>query len=242
MIGQYFGNSGSVSFDPFNDVTHAILLDDQSIVESLSRVSQWTDQSGNANNFRQTTGADQPVYVASAINSLPGVYFDSGITSTSVSLAASAVSPSIGNQLTYFVVFARTVDKGIFQNIFSETGVGNSKRIFISGTGDDIVYEDGGSGTDGLVVSIGNGNTSPHVLAFTQNGTSINYWLDNTTKNIGFSVGASYTGITNFILGNNQGLIQPFDGTVSWFGLVNSVLSDAVIEQYVSYLKTRFNV
>jgi hypothetical protein len=52
------------------------LLADSTFITIGTGVSQWTDASGNGNNLTQATGANQPAYIASAVNGKPAVRFD----------------------------------------------------------------------------------------------------------------------------------------------------------------------
>lgn len=53
--------------------------DASTITQVANAVSQWNDKSNNVNNVSQATGAAQPTYGATALNSLyPGISFDGG--------------------------------------------------------------------------------------------------------------------------------------------------------------------
>lgn len=67
-------------------------------------VSQWDDQSGNGNHLSQSTAANQPLFSANTINTLPSIYFDgtndylklpaniTGITDTTVFVVEKLVT------------------------------------------------------------------------------------------------------------------------------------------------------
>lgn len=79
MFGGFFSNTqSSVGFSPL-DLNPFIWLDAANgIIESAGAISQWSDQSGNSNNFIQVAGTRQPVLNSSDanFNSFPSVTFD----------------------------------------------------------------------------------------------------------------------------------------------------------------------
>jgi len=68
--------SGAAIVDP-TDIGGLVLWLDagQGVTESGNIVSAWADQSGQGNNFSQSTAAYQPTFVASAFNTLPAISF-----------------------------------------------------------------------------------------------------------------------------------------------------------------------
>ena len=78
-------------------------------------VSQWDDQSGNGRNFIQTTGADQPLWVAdvgSDLNNLPVISFTGGASRDWMEVAGISFYEA-GNQYeyTFFAVYT-DMDQG----------------------------------------------------------------------------------------------------------------------------------
>ncbi|RMG39225.1 MAG: hypothetical protein D6732_04395, partial [Methanobacteriota archaeon] len=70
---------------------------DAGVTLSGSNVSDWADQSGNANDATQSNAADQPLFVSSSMNGQPALQFSDDIMSGTNILASD-------NQATVFVV------------------------------------------------------------------------------------------------------------------------------------------
>lgn len=79
MFGGFFANiQSSVGFSPL-DLNPFIWLDAANgIIESGGVISQWSDQSGNSNNFIQVAGTRQPILNISDanFNGFPSITFD----------------------------------------------------------------------------------------------------------------------------------------------------------------------
>lgn len=70
--------TGAPGFDASAHGTLAWWLRGDDVTLNGADVSSWNDKSGNGRHFTQGTPAQQPLFVASAINSRPGVQFDAG--------------------------------------------------------------------------------------------------------------------------------------------------------------------
>ena len=102
------------------------------------QVSTWADQSGNANNATQTTGANQPLLITNAVNGRPVVRFDGANDSLSL--------PNLLNGATQaeVLVIVKSVDKPASHRSawrFGSTGSGSLNYPNSSGN----VSEDFGS-------------------------------------------------------------------------------------------------
>jgi hypothetical protein len=130
-----FSMGGSSSFDPSQLSNLSFWLDANnsgSITQSGGLVSQWTDLSSNAYVFNQTTGANQPTYTASAVNSKPGVFF--GANTWLRNGVARILGSSNSQPITFFLVvsgYAFTVNDfpSVLQTL-APAGVGNVQLGF----------------------------------------------------------------------------------------------------------------
>ena len=105
----------------------------------------WADSSGNANNFAQSTTADQPALATSGIGGLPAAVFNG----TSDFLQSGNVS--LGTAISAFVVFERTGTAGNYTRIVE--GAGGSFNFTANGP---TAVNEAGDGT-GLLCQIGSG-------------------------------------------------------------------------------------
>ena len=94
------------------------------VTESGGAVSAWADQSGNGNDFSQSSGSLQPTYDATGLNSLPTIIFNNK------ELVSGVLSSSISNVTVYCVWKMDTVYNGA--TILGQTSGANNKRFFLS--------------------------------------------------------------------------------------------------------------
>ena len=107
------------------------------VTESGGSVSAWADQSGNGNDFSQSSGSLQPTYDATGLNSLPTIIFNNK------ELVSGVLSSSISNVTVYCVWKMDTVYNGA--TILGQTSGANNKRFFWYDPADSIYYWDGGT-------------------------------------------------------------------------------------------------
>jgi len=130
---------GLAVFSPANIANMTLWLrGDMGITQGSGTVSAWADQSGAGNNFSQAVGNKQPTYVASAINSLPGMTFD-GILNQ---LDGPALSALIANNAYTLFVALKPV------TITNSSGTSYTNDcIFGEPGGYGMAYLDAGAGT-----------------------------------------------------------------------------------------------
>ena len=118
-----------------------------------SQVYQFDDISGNSNHLTQTTSTRRPIFNETGLNGLPVVTFD-GVNDY---LTRGATSGLDGSNLTYFVVFQRTlntnsclIDVGYtgYLSKWSTYSLSNNRLVSIHRSPDKFVYHiDSGSPT-----------------------------------------------------------------------------------------------
>ena len=128
-----------------------------------SDVSAITDRSGNGHNIEQTTPADQPLFVASAQNSLPGMEFD-GVSEFMNSTEAASVWTLLhsGSDYGIFCVFKTTdANPDTSFNIFSTSSDATTER------GIGVIYDDrlASARNDMIRYRIYNGNFGVPLIA-----------------------------------------------------------------------------
>lgn len=125
-------------------------------------VSQWNDQSGNANHLVQATGGAQPVVTAGAINGLPAITFD-GVDDHMVAAFALA------QPTTIFIVFSQPTWT-VFDSVYDGAAVVNDMSLQQASASPGLAIRAGvaavalnnnlPTATFGLVTAIYNGASS----------------------------------------------------------------------------------
>jgi hypothetical protein len=115
------------------------------ITQSGGAVSKWADQSGNSNDFLQSSGSLQPTYDATGLNILPTLIFNNK------ELVSGVLSSPISNITVYCVWKMDTNYNG--GTILGQTSGANNKRFFWYDPADSIYYWDGGTNSKILAAS-----------------------------------------------------------------------------------------
>lgn len=242
----------SPAFDPKNVTGLTVWLKaDAGITKDGSNlVSDWTDQSGNGNNFSQSTAGNKPVYTASAQNSLPTIVFDG-----SNDYLTTAASVTLGTYTLFAVVsrptWAASSYGGLWGHNFASNGsagraVGvtggalnswQNNEFFSCGNGYNLTpgpYAFGPIGTmtnnSYHMISVGLGSADSFLR---KDGASIVRVSNNaavTSSSTRMSLGTWYLAATSDFWG----------GGIAEVLIYNSVLSATNITSIENYLKTKW--
>lgn len=213
--------------------------------DGSQRVSQWNDISGNANNVTQGTAGLKPLYVASAINSLPAIQFYDDVTAK---LLAKTDNTTLDyTSLTGFVVFNRLTDLGANELITGKWNTTGTVREFNAGinSSDQFAFQTSPDGNTPLVAANVTGavaTSTNYIGDFGWNGsTAINAAKNNGTTATGVVTGL-FAGNASFCIGSGANAGTPFAGYVGEIVIYKAVLTAAQRTQVLTYLSKKWSI
>jgi hypothetical protein len=237
-LGVVRRDSGG-AFSP-NILSNLALWTDASNSSSLTidinnNVSQWNDLSGNGRHISQATTTKRPAYVASALNSKPGLTFD-GVDDILVNTSATGVANcSIFSVLK--VNSASTTNDQLFINIggFAANGKLRSMIQPSSLTFTFGVYFGGYSATAFNMDPTG----AFHAFGIVQSGTNVTMMRDSSSQNGTCSITPLTTTDNNWSIG---GYNNNFYGsaTICEVIIYSKALSASESSSIKSYLKAKW--
>jgi hypothetical protein len=208
---------------------------DQGVTVSGSLVSEWDDISGKGNNATQSTGANQPIYIAGAMNNMPVIRFNG--SSSKLTLPTSTALGIQSNPYEMFIVAKSNSSNVQFlisgnaneQFEYHLNGDAGARFIPISSTFID----------EGTTGSYTDGNA--HVFSARANSSGGAVRID------GIEGGTSLANI----LSSNSGALQLgvrsdgtyyFNGDIAEVILYNTVLSETDRSTVEHYLADRYGI
>lgn len=214
------------------------LKGDAGITQAGGTVSLWADQSGNGLDLSQATGANQPTYVASAINGLPGVSFDA-----TNKVLSRATSPLAAGQATRSIIAVFTLT--------NSTDPG-TVCCFRSTAPEYVVYFDGS--VPGVTYIYGDGGgsnaTIPSPVAgsilFEEYGSVLAKpvaYVNGVAQVVtggGFGTVTGDTGANGFFVGNDPGSDDNLAGPLCELLIYDHVLSGPDAAAVRAYVNARY--
>lgn len=198
---------------------------------SGSRVSIWNDSSGNGFDATQPAGANQPIYVAGAMNGLPVVRFNA--TNSDYLWFYRPVQ----GDFTIICVFQSTQGYGSGNLSYEGAGLVSGEVTGVVNDFGTCLFADGaiaaGTGDPDVAVDSNSGfnNGRPHVLTFTRTGSNgrISLYVDGTAY--GSTIGGTelLTAPNQLVLGALQTLNNFFSGDLAEVQIYSSALSTAAL-------------
>lgn len=192
-------------------------------------ISQWNDQSGNANHATQGGGTAQPIYKAAIVNGLPVVRFDR----SNDELVVSALTNNDATR-TMFVV---------------AKGDGTDAAGGVWGFGNDYALQNFNTAwrwkrdQANAIISLGGNPAVFQVITIKVSSTSSldGYINAGSATNLDPNNSISAGGLT-WSVGHNAGTASFFGGDVAEFLMYNSALSDTDRGNVISYLMTKYGL
>lgn len=198
-------------------------------ISNGSRLSLWSDASGNGNSASQPTVTQQPTYIENAMNGLPAVRFNSANSTW------MGFKRAVSNDFTLVFVYQSTQGVGTGTAFFDGAGLINGEMggvqndfgtclnangQIIAGTGNpDTSMASGGGFNDGR----------PHVVTFkrVQSSGGLVLYVDGSPVAKAFGGTQSLTGPAQLVLGAQQTLLNYLSGDIAEVLIYDSALSDA---------------
>ena len=212
---------------------YGYLDSNKGVTQSAGAVSAWLDQSSNAANYTQATGANKPQQVANAFGTLPGIRFTpeqwldgAGFIAVSAwSYFAVAKWTSTDTTFTFNLNTPLTLFGGAGWNGFGVSGGA-------------IAYSkwDAGMVTAGSGLNDGN----PHLIGATGDATpDIKFYLGATQQGPTASPGGTNLSYYTHV-GDGYSNVDGFDGTVGALITVNGVISGGDRTKLNQWAQQRF--
>lgn len=184
-----------------------------------TRVSALADKSGRGNHMIQATGAKQPLYTASAINSRTAIrYFDDGVGRH---LGCADNTTMDFTNMSAYIVAQRVTDRGATERMFGKFAVttpANSREFSMFITGGSDLYQFLGSITGASDAGATNTQAvalaTPFVAEGQYSGTTMRASYSNGTVNTA-SMASMFHGTSGLYIGareDNQA--EPFSGYI----------------------------
>ncbi len=211
---------------------------------SGSPVSSWNDLSGNGYGATQPVGANQPVYVAGAMNGMPVVRFKA--TNDDFMWFYRPVQ----DNFTIICVFQSKQGSGSGNLYYQGAGLLNAD---VNGVGNDFgtcLFANGsicaGTGNPDTAInsSTGYNNGSPHILAFVRSESSglIQLFMDGTYAGGQIAGTESLTAPNQIVLGAQQTLANYLSGDIAEVQIYNTALPSTTLSEIENALKCKYGI
>jgi hypothetical protein len=203
-------------------------------------VSEWDDQSGNANNLSGQPGT-QPLLVSSGLNARPVVRFDGA---TSYMYANSSPSLAITGDMSIFAVvtFSNLTSSGSAGMLVSKTAQNLPAPYDYYARSTAVQFYRGNGTASGLSQATAVPSPLvPHVMGVMMQGTAVSHRLDGNANGNG-TIAASIgdTGEPLFI-GSREDYANHLNGDLAELIVLSSGLSSNDVASLESYLGAKYN-
>jgi len=204
-------------------------------------VSQWNDQSGNANNAVNATNATQPTLTSSAINGLPAVHFDGSSQLLEIPYNSTLVA---NRDFTFYIVLSTDVaDPGVVQGPLSlcYTNVPGHFDFQIARTTGKLSFLRGNR--YGLSSFASTAAVTPgqyYLVSFVMRGTNATAYLNGSFSGRSAFTTGIFTVGNAVRLGVRQDAATKFRGNIAEAILIRGAISDAERLNLDTYIANKY--
>ena len=205
-------------------------------------VTQWDDQSGNANHATQSAEAQAPLLVSAALNNQPVLRFD-GVDDF-LEVADSDSLSSAGDIASFFVI--KFDDFATFRAVWAKTAVNFPAPTDIYAAGNGLLSVLRGDGTADNLSGVSTAQPlRPNtylVLGFAVEGTTLTHYLQNQENGSGIVTTLTADGNTSLKIGTRDDLFTKLKGDLAELLIYNRALSAIERSNVFDYLQTKYNL
>jgi hypothetical protein len=191
-------------------------------------VGCWKNKASSSYNLIQAASGNQPTYVASSINSKPGIRF--GLSGVKTFLATSSIT--LHNRTGFAVTRVRGSSVGLYHSVLLQIG-SPFYQIYASTGGNWIYY----TGAANSVSATATGN---QLHSFMNSNTNYSYRINSSIIKSG---AAAMTSVNNvFEVGGYSGSTYCLNGDIVEVIIYNTVLTETEIKKVEAYLNAKYKV
>ena len=212
-------------------------------VDGSGGVTQWDDQSGNANHAVQATASLSPTVLANALNNRPVLKFDGA--DDYLSVASSASLSFTGDLTTLFVV--RFTDFSTYRAVWAKTAnnfPAPTDYYTLPGSGRPQVYRGSGTGAGlgSFASTVALTAGSYLTVGFGIEGTTCSHFLaGNVTSSGSISVPTADTGAP-LLIGTRGDLFTKMKGEIAEILIYSRALTQAERTSVADYLAQKYGI
>jgi hypothetical protein len=196
---------------------------DVGVTQSSGLVTQWNDQSGNGRHLTVPSGATEPNYISSGINSLPSIEFlsDNALQLTNDTTTIKSIISVVRSSasLSNYKCIVEAYGGGLY-TIISQPNFGSYWASFVG-------YAAISTSTD-------------YILSVRTDDGLDTYGYLNTTEYP--APGSGFQPRSHITVGNDSTLGQAISGYISELILFDVGLSQAQINSYISDMNTKYEI
>lgn len=216
---------------------------DSGVVESSSKVSQWTDKSVNGRNATQSNASYKPTYSATGLNGKPTIIFDG--TTNGIMMNFTGGGSALTEWTACFVLY-QVIKTTLLQELLMTSGTWATGKIAFQtqiNARNVLIHL---NPTDPTVSGYSWTDNTPYLYIVTGKAsggvTTMRYYINGVTYN----TATSSTSTTNFgsvnMGGWDQDLTRTLNGGISAILLYSSELTTDQRLQTQSYLASKWGI
>jgi len=209
-------------------------------------ISAWRNK-GSAGNAEQGTTANQPLYVASAINARPALHMRHDGANTSFMAIADSAALDY-TRYTAFVVGTRLVDRGANETLLAKhSAAGNQREFYLSIQSSDkfgATASAAGTADAGVAVASNTAVGSPFIGSGWYDGTNHNTLqrIGGVTETASTALASIYNGTATMQIGARVTTADGFAGYIGEVLFFTRALNAQERNAILNYLQAKWGV